>query len=135
MSLQSMYANATINICRILIPDSAHTNSVKQAINGTIRPTGVSGNGGRLRPDPDFAQSDVDVAALAGENVAVFADGSRSVDLYCNAAWSPGDLIMSDASGYGIVATSGNYYVGRATGPGTVGTLCPIDVEPGLLKT
>ncbi len=131
MSSQSMYANATITTCRIVIPDSTHTNSVKQAVDGTIRPVGISGNAGRLRPDPDFSQANVDQAAIAGENVAVFVDGARSVDLYCNAAWSAGDLIMADASGKGVVATSGRYYVGRALGPGTVDSLCPVDVEPG----
>ena len=58
---------------------------------------------------------------------------SDGVDLFCNEAWEPGDLLMPDANGKGVVATTGNFYGARAQSAGTVGALCPVDVVCGLL--
>lgn len=127
---QNAYAVADINIGRIVIRDNSHNNACKQAVNATVVPFGISGNGGRSRPDPSFAQSDVDVAAKAGESVPVFGGGSVAVDCYCNYAWSPGDPIKSDGSGKGVVATTGDFIVGFAQTGGTVDALCPVDVWP-----
>lgn len=127
------YATGTINISRIVIPDSGHANGTKQAVDGTVLPLGVSADFGRVRPDPDFSQAAVDQAAQAGENIAFWPRGSVGVMLYCNAAWNPGDLIMADASGYGVACTSGNYAVGRAQEAGTIGAFCPIYVDPMLM--
>lgn len=131
--LQSMYANATVPCSVIVIPDSTHNNSVKKAADGTVVPSGVATNAARTRPDPDFSQTTQaqQVAAIAGEYLGVYTNGATGVDLYCNATWAAGDLIMADASSFGIVATSGNYYVGRAQTAGVVGALCPIDVFVG----
>ena len=130
---QSMYANSTIACSVIVIPDNSNYNCVKVAGGATVLPTGVSNNGNRTRPDPDFTLTTQaqQIAAIAGEEVAIWVDGAVGVDLYCNYAWNAGDLIMSDSNGYGILSTSGNYYVGRAQTAGTVGALCPVDVLPG----
>lgn len=130
---QNMYANSTIPCSIILVRDSTHNNSVKTAANATVEPVGISWNSARTRPDPDFSQSiqSQQVAAIQGESVGVFCLGATGVDLYCNATWSVGDPIMADASGFGIVATSGNYHIGFAQTAGVIGALCPVDIQIG----
>lgn len=130
---QAMYANATVGCSLIVIRDSTHANSVKIGVDGTVVPVGISTNAARTRPDPDFSQSTQaqQVAANAGETVGVHCVGATGVDLVCNATWSVGDPIMADSAGKGIVATTGNYYVGFAQTVGVVGALCPVDVQPG----
>ncbi len=136
MSLQNMYANGTIVCATIVIPDSTHINSVKAAVDGSVLPAGIASNAPRVRPDPSFTMSALSAmqAAIAGEILEVYGPGSTGVDLYCNAVWSPGDLIMADASGYGVVATTTNYYAARAQGTGVVGAYCPVDVMVGYTK-
>jgi len=131
---QTMNARAggTINTCVFVKPDTSHTNQVIQATDGTVPPSGISTDACRLPPDPNYTSSQLQAAANAGEIIKVFPVGAVGVSLYCNAAWNPGDLLMSDASGYGIVCTTGNYYGARAQGPGTVGALCPVDIVTGL---
>jgi hypothetical protein len=134
--LQNAYATGTINICRICIRDGTHANGAKQAVDGTVNPLGVANQASRVRPDPDISAADataLDKAAIAGENISIFGRGAVGVSVFCNAAWNPGDPIMADANGLGIVATSGNYYVGFAETSGTVNALCPVTVDPGLL--
>ena len=135
--LQNMYANSTIACSIFVVPDSTHNNSVKASVaaNNTVPPSGISQNSNRTRPDPDFSLTTQaqQIAAIAGESVGVWCDGATGVDLVCNATWNAGDLIMSDASGYGVVATSGHYYGARAQTPGVVGALCPVNVTIGYL--
>lgn len=133
-AIQFMRADATINVVRILIPSTSAYNSAIQAVDGTIKPLGISQNWSRANPDP--AQSDATAlqAALVNENIGVWANGSTGIDLYCNATWSPGDLIMADSNGYGIVATSTNYHVGRAETAGVIGTYCAVTVDTGYTK-
>jgi hypothetical protein len=130
---QNMWANSTIPCSVILVPDATHNNSVKQAVSGAIRPSGISVNSNRTRPDPDFSLTTQaqQIAAIAGEEVVVWVDGATGVDLVCNYPWLAGDLVMSDSNGYGIEVTAGNFYVARAQTPGTVGALCPVDIVIG----
>ena len=134
--LQNMYANSTVPCSVILVADATHNNSAKVAANSTVRPVGISVNSNRTRPDPDFSLTTQaqQIAAIAGESLGVWVEDSTGVDLYCNYAWNIGDLIMSDSSGYGIVATTGNYYVAQAQTAGVVGALCPVDVKIGYTR-
>lgn len=132
-TLQNAYAAGTINTCRFVVPHTSHPNAAIQASDATHLPLGISQNSSRLRPDPEFDAADVLVAAIEGETIGIHPPGSVSVDLLCAAAWNPGDLLMADANGKGIVATTGKYYGARAEGPGTVGALCPVTVIAGLL--
>lgn len=132
-TLLNAYAAGTINTCRFVVPDATHPNAAIQAADATHLPLGISQNASRLRPDPDFDPTDALIAAIAGETIGIHPAGSVSVDLLCAAAWNPGDLLMSDANGKGIVATTGKFYGARAEGPGTVGALCPVTVVTGLL--
>ncbi|MFO1040971.1 MAG: hypothetical protein U0941_04250 [Planctomycetaceae bacterium] len=131
-TLQNAYAAATINTSRFVIADATHPNAAIQAADGTRLPLGISTNASRRHPDPGFTQTQCDEAALQGEVIGIHPPGSVGVDLLCNAAWNPGDLLMSDANGKGIVATTGKYYGARAQTAGTVGALCPVDVVCGL---
>jgi len=135
--LQNMYANSTIPCSVFVVPDSSHNNSVKVSVAATnaLRPSGISQNSNRTRPDPDFSLTTQaqQIAAIAGENVGVWCDGATGVDLVCAATWAAGDLIMSDASGYGVVCTSGKFYGARAQSAGVIGALCPVDVVIGYL--
>ncbi len=132
-TLMNAYANGTINTCRFVVPDTTHPNAATQAADGTHLPLGIAGNAGRLRPDPDLSDANVLVHAIAGETCRINPPGNVSVDLYCNFAWAPGDLLMADASGKGIVATTGKYYGARAESAGVVDALCPVTVITGLL--
>lgn len=132
-TLMNAYATGTIYTCRFVVPDGTHPNAAGQAAAGTTLPLGVSQQAGRLRPDPDFSADNVLQAAVAGETVGIYPPGSAGVGLLCNAAWNPGDLLMADADGKGIVATTGKYYGARAETLGTVGTICPVTVVTGLL--
>lgn len=132
-TLLNAFAGGTINTCRFVVPDSTHPNAAIQASDGTHLPLGISLNASRLRPDPEFDSTDVLVAAIEGEPIGIHPPGSVGVDLLCAAAWNPGDLLMSDANGKGIVATTGKYYGARAEGPGAVGALCPVTVVTGLV--
>lgn len=129
----NMYAAGSISTCRIVIPSTTHDHAAAQAANGNVLPLGISQHAGRLNPDPNYSQSDVDVAAIAGETVGIHGPGSGDVLLYCNFAWNQGDLLMSDANGKGILCTTGKYYVGRAKTDGVVDSLCPVDVITGLM--
>lgn len=130
---QNMYAYAQIACSVIVVRTASHNNAVIAATAATTIPAGISWNSARTRPDPDFSQSTQaqQIAAIAGETLGVWGPGSVGVDLVCNATWSAGDAIMADGSGFGIVATTTNYYVGFAQTAGVVGALCPVDVQPG----
>lgn len=132
-TLMNARAGGTINTCRFVVPDTTHPNGALQAADGDTLPLGISQDASRLRPDPDFSDANVLIAALEGETIGIHPPGHASVSLYCNFAWASGDLLMPDASGYGIVATTGKYYGARAEGPGTVGALCPVTVVTGLI--
>ena len=135
IGIMNSQAGGTIMCSRFVIPDTTHANRAIQATGGTVRPLGISGNAGRVRPDPDFSQTQTDTAALVGEPVSIYAEGAVAVDLLCAFAWSPGALLMPDADGKGILATAGNYYGARAQTAGTVGALCPVDVVCGVLDS
>ncbi len=130
---QNMYANSTIACSIFVIPDATHNNSVKKSVDGTVRPSGISQESNRTRPDPDFSLTTQaqQIAAIAGESIQVWVDGATGVSLVCNATWAAGDLLMADANGLGIVATMGNYYGARAQTAGVIGALCPVDVVIG----
>ena len=130
---QNMYANSTIPCSVFVIPDSTHFNSVKKAVDGTVRPSGISQESNRTRPDPDFALTTQaqQIAAIAGESVQVWVDTATGVSLVCAATWAAGDLLMSDSNSAGIVATTGNYYGARAQTTGVIGAICPVDVVIG----
>lgn len=128
-------AGGTIMTSRFVIPDTTHANGAIQAIDGTVRPLGISGNAGRVRPDPDFSQTQTDTAATVGEMVTIYGEGAMAVDLLCAAAWNPGDLLMPDADGKGVVATATHFYGARAQGPGVIGALCPVDVLCGVIDS
>lgn len=132
-TLQNAYAAGTINTSRFVVPHATHPNAAVQASDGTKLPLGISVNASRRRPDPDYTQTQLDEAAVQGEVIGIHPAGTVGVDLMCNAAWNPGDLLMSDANGKGIVATTGKYYGARAQSAGTVGALCPVDVVCGLM--
>ncbi len=130
-TLMNAYAGATINTCRFVKASTTHPNAAIQATDGDSLTLGISTNAGRLRPDPDFTAAQVLEAAQAGEQVGIHPPGDVSVDLQCAFAWSPGDLLMPDADGKGIVATTGKYYGARAESAGVVGALCPVTVISG----
>jgi hypothetical protein len=132
-TLQNARAGGTINTCRFVVPDAAHANGAVQASASTVLPLGISTDASRVRPDPNFTDSQVLEAAEAGEVVKIYPAGSVGVSLYCKAAWNPGDLLMTDADGGGLVCTTGKYYGARAQGAGTIGALCPVDVISGLM--
>jgi len=131
-TLQNAYAAGTINTSRFVVASATHPNAAIQASDGTKLPLGISTNASRRHPNPDYTQAQCDEAALVGEVIGIHPPGTVGVDLLCNAAWNPGDLLMSDANGKGIVATTGKYYGARAQTAGTVGALCPVDVVCGL---
>jgi hypothetical protein len=131
--LQNAYAAGTINTCRFVVPATGHPNGALQASNGTTLPLGVSQQSGRLHPAPEASAADVLEAARTGETVGIYPPGCVGVGLLCAAAWNPGDLLMSDANGKGIVATTGKFYGARAESAGTIGAICPVTIITGLL--
>lgn len=131
-TLQNAYAAGTINTSRFVVASTTHPNAAVQATDGTKLVLGISANASRRRPDPGFTQTQIDEAAIQGEMIGIHPPGTVGVDLLCNAAWNPGDLLMPDANGKGIVATTGKYHGARAQTAGTVGALCPVDVVCGL---
>lgn len=132
-TLQNARAGGTINTCRFVIPDTTHPNGAVQAGAATVLPIGISTDASRLRPDPNFTSTQVLEAAELGEVIGIYPPGSVGVSLYCKAAWNPGDLLMSDTDGGGLVCTSGSYYGARAQSAGTIGALCAVDVVVGLM--
>lgn len=127
-------AGGTINICRFVVADTANPNGALQASDSTHAPLGISTDQVKTRPDPDVVADPNVIAAVTGDAIRVHPNGKKGVSLYCNAAWAAGDLLMADASGFGIVATSGNWYGARAQTAGTVGSLCTVDVFVGQLN-
>lgn len=125
------YAGATIYTARFVKASTSHANAAIQADDGDELVLGISTNASRLHPSPDFTDAAVLEAAQAGENIAIHPPGQVSVDLTCAFAWSPGDLLMPDADGKGVVATTGKYYGARAESAGVVGALCPVTVVTG----
>ncbi|HEY4259023.1 MAG TPA: hypothetical protein VGM98_02635 [Schlesneria sp.] len=132
-TLMNARAGGTINTCRFVVPDTSHANGAVQASDGTHLPLGIAQQAGRLRPDPVFTSTQVLEAAEVGEVIGIYPPGCVGVGLLCNATWSAGDLLMSDSTGQGVVATTGKFYGARAEGPGTVGAICPVTVITGLL--
>ncbi|MBS0205001.1 MAG: hypothetical protein JSS49_19005 [Planctomycetes bacterium] len=131
-TLQNAYAAGTINTSRFVVASTTHPNAAIQATDGTKLVLGISTNASRRHPDPEYTQTQIDEAAIQGEVIGIHPPGTVGVDLLCNVAWNPGDLLMPDANGMGIVATTGKYYGARAQTAGTVGALCPVDVVCGL---
>lgn len=130
--IQNMRAGGTINVALFVTADPASPNSCIQASNGTVVPIGISSNASRANPDPSMSDATALVAALVNENIEIHGEGSTEVDLTCAFAWSPGDLLMSDGDGKGILATAGSYYGAQAASAGQVGALCPVRVTVGL---
>lgn len=131
-TLMNAYAGGTIYTARFVKANTSHANSAIQCDDGDELPLGISQNAGRLNPDPNYSADDVLKAAVSGESVGIHPPGSVSVDLACAYAWAPGDLLMPDADGKGVLATTGKYYGARAEGTGVVGALCPVTVVCGL---
>lgn len=134
MSIQNMRAGATINVSLFVTASTTEPNTVLQASNATAVPQGISVNYNRANPDPSMSDNTALIAALVNENIGVHSLGETGVDLTCAFAWSPGDLLMSDANGQGIVATTGNWYGAQAQSAGVVGALCPVNVVIGLMR-
>lgn len=135
MSIQNMRAGATINVSLFVLASTTEPNTVLQAAKATTPPQGISVNYNRANPDPSMSDATALVAALVNETIGVHSFGETGVDLTCAVAWAPGDLLMSDANGAGIVATTGNWYGAQAQSTGVVGALCPVNVMIGLMGT
>jgi len=130
---RNAYAVSTINVNRICVAATTHANGAAQAADGTHLPIGISGGAGRLPPDPNYTDAQVLEAAQAGEVVKIHGPESVGVGLLCAFAWTAGDLLMADADGKGIVATSGKWAAARAESDGVVGQICNVTVLPGIL--
>lgn len=95
--------------------------------SGTSAPiVGISGIGTR-RPSGDFFNNDGFIA-IAGENFKVYAPPEKEAPLQLGGTVAAGDLLTSDASGFGITATSNNQVGARALQAGVSGQI--ISVQP-----
>ena len=70
--------------------------------------------------------------AVSGENCLVFLIGQVAPLIAGVGGLTAGDLVTSDASGHGVTATTGQYYVGQAQMTVVAGAECPVRVQPGL---
>ena len=131
-TIQNMRCDGDINVSRVVVAATDNPNSCSQASAGTPRPLGISWDRSKLDPNPNYTAAQLLIAGNAGDPIGIWSEGAVGVPLYCNYAWNPGDLLMSDASGYGIQVTSGNYYVARAQTAGVVGSYCSVDVVIGF---
>jgi hypothetical protein len=136
MPSQNQRAGATINCSTILVASTTEPNTALQANSATRPPIGIAVNYNRANPDPAMSDATALIAALVNETIGVHYAGETGIDLLCAATWAPGDLIMADSNGQGIVATSGNWFVARAQSAGVIGALCPVDVlSPAVCGT
>lgn len=134
-TLRNARAGGTINVCVFVKADTGNPNGALQAAGATVPLIGISANFNRQNPDPSLSDATALNAALVGEVIAIHPAGAVSVDLTCNATWNPGDQLTSDASGFGVVATTGQYVGARAETVGVVGALCPVTVLSPYLSS
>ena len=99
-------ARGTIRVSRFV--NVSGNSTVAEATTGDALPIGISQAGGRTPPIPDVTTDPVQ-SAQSGENVQVFTIGEECL-LRGGATFAAGALLMSDADGDGIGATSGKYH-------------------------
>lgn len=136
---QSYVAYGNIRPFRICVPrqvspaDHTNDNVVVEATAATVRPVGISQQGGRLTPLP--ANAGTVYAAADGEPIGVAGQGAAYTDLLLGGTVYAGNMVMAHSDGTGIVATAGNYHVARARMYGVAGDRIPVQVDIGLMKT
>jgi hypothetical protein len=84
--------------------DTGNNKQVLQATNNA-KIAGISQDGARQVPLNDLVTTNL--AAQAGEYVAIFSDSDTDKLLEIGAAVTAGDSLRSDANGRGVTATSG----------------------------
>jgi hypothetical protein len=105
-------------------------NQVVAADDGDEPLVGIVHNGSRMAPIPEVTTV---LAAKEGETVMVYGIGDTCEVKVGAAALDAGDLIMADANGLAIAATTGKYYIARALIDAAAGAMCNVQVMPGQL--
>ena len=108
-----------------LIQTTSADHKVQLAAGGTVPIVGVSGPGTRNIP---FSSLDDGYHAIAGENVEVLRPPNKEAQLQLGGTVTPGDLLTSDASGFGVTATTGQYAGARAVEAGTSGKIVTVQL-------
>jgi hypothetical protein len=133
----SYVAYGNIRPFRICVPrqvtpaDHSNDNVIVEATNATVRPVGISQQGGRNAPLP--ANAGTVYAAADGEPLMVAGPGAAYSDLLLGGTVYAGNMVMATTDGTGIVATVGNYHVARAREYGVLGDRIPVQVDIGLM--
>ena len=124
--IKSYTAEAAITPCRIVKPGAADYG-LAQAAASTDKAIGVSMPLGSLNMGVNYA---------SGDTVDVMHDGIA--DLQLGGTVTRGDLLISDASGCGIVATgtAGSNYriIGIALVSGVANDIIPVLLTPGSFQ-
>ena len=110
---------------------------VQQCTGSTVIPCGIAQMGSRYAPTDEnssnlaAAGSYLGNAGQVGDPIAVYGLGAQGVQLQIGTAVTAGQLLMANASGQGIPATSGGWYGAEAQESGTAGALIRVQVKQG----
>lgn len=132
---KQMTATTTIRVARFVTPDGTNNNSVKESNSGDL-PSGISQLGSREAPLPSVT-TDPPNAAIAGEPLNVFPNGTQTVLRIGSGGITAGALLKPDNDGNGVaLANSGTEaYGARALEAASEGHLCQVEVLIGYKTT
>lgn len=128
-------AGGNIYPSRFVVASTSADFTVVQATDGSVNITGISQPGSRRATNAGIENAAF--AAVAGEQLTVFQDTNSMVLLETGSATiNPGDLLMPDANGRGVLATAGNFY-GAVALEGCTATaqFIRVKVQPGELDS
>lgn len=118
-------AAGNITPSSFLIQTTSADHKVQLAAAATSPIVGISGPGTR---NPPYSSLDDGYHAIAGENVQVLRPPLKEAQLRLGGTVTAGDLLTSDASGFGITATTGQYVGARAVEAGVSGQLVTVQL-------
>ena len=128
-------ANGNIGVSVFVKISTARDFGIEQCAAGTDKPFGISQVGPRTPPNVDQALfgttvANASLAAISGETLMMFSLGDNAPLTAGTGGWNPGDLLMSDANGDGVVFVSGagNYYGARALSACNAGELGDVEI-------
>lgn len=121
-------AGGNISPSRFVRLSTAADNTYLQAGAGE-KIVGVSQKGTRRAP---YGSLDDGYAAIAGENILVFAQG-MTCGLELGGTVAAGDRLKADADGKGVAAGTGEEYGAIAPQAGTSGDVIEVQVDLGKL--
>ena len=112
-------AGGTIAPSSFVVMSTAADNTALAASGTSVVILGIAQVG--MKRTPGLAGSDTTIAAQAGDVISIFSLGDVAPIQLGTGGCTRGDMLTSDASGFGVTAASTNEVGAQALQSGTVG--------------